>query len=74
MEDGSVEQKRGGFGGFFWLSPKKVAAHLKVRIEPETQLVMMNGQEFCSRAAPPRLIEVINVCIQHGRLKQGKGH
>lgn len=33
---------------------------LKVRIETQTQLVMMNDQEFYLRAAPARLIDVIN--------------
>lgn len=33
---------------------------LKVRIETQTQLVMMIDQEFYLRAAPARLIDVIN--------------
>lgn len=54
-------------GGFFWPSPAKVAAHLKVRTETGIQLVMMDGQEFYWGAAPPRLMDVIKVCIQHRR-------
>lgn len=67
MEDGNMQQIVVDLGRFFWLLPAKVAAHLKVRIERETQLVMMNGQELYLRAAPAWLIDVINVCIQHRR-------